>query len=155
MVPVFVGWQYVVLLFAAPRQGSAFSRWKLGPRAIMPLHLFKRNTEIGASVQAFFVMTNLIVATYYLPYYYQASKNRTPTQSGIDILPLMLTIILSAAGSGAIINFTGRYIHFLRWGPLTSAVGAGLFYTIGMPYPKCFLKIIDNFFEIRIHRTQN
>lgn len=76
-------------------------------------------------------MFNLTIATYYIPYYYQASRGRTPTQSGIDILPFMLTIILGAAGSGAVVNATGRYIWFLRFGPLLTTIGAGLLYTIG------------------------
>ncbi|CCA66622.1 probable DHA14-like major facilitator; ABC transporter [Serendipita indica DSM 11827] len=115
MLPSFVAWQ-----------------WKLGPRAIMPLSLYKRRTQIGTSACSFFVMMNLILGTYYLPFYYQASRGRTPTQSGIDILPFMLTIILAAAISGAIINFTGRYIYFLRYATLVSAIGAGLLYTLDL-----------------------
>ncbi|KAG8860948.1 hypothetical protein FRB91_000144 [Serendipita sp. 411] len=110
----------------------AFVYWelRLGSRAIMPMWLYKRKSQIGCSATSFFVMMNLIVGTYYLPFYYQASRGRTPTQSGIDILPFMLTIILSAAISGAIINFTGRYIYFLRYATLISAVGAGLLFTL-------------------------
>ncbi|KAG8757315.1 hypothetical protein FRC14_002163 [Serendipita sp. 396] len=72
----------------------AFVYWelRLGSRAIMPMWLYKRKSQIGCSATSFFVMMNLIVGTYYLPFYYQASRGRTPTQSGIDILPFMLTI---------------------------------------------------------------
>ncbi|KAG8832129.1 hypothetical protein FRC17_001962 [Serendipita sp. 399] len=112
----------------------AFVYWefRLGSMAIMPMWMYKRRSQIGCSATSFFVMMNLIVGTYYLPFYYQASRGRTPTQSGIDILPFMLTIILSAALSGGIINFTGRYIYFLRYATLISAVGAGLLFTLDL-----------------------
>lgn len=115
VLPIFVGWQY-----------------KLGPRAVMPLWMYQRKTQIGTAILAGLIMINLTVATYYLPFYYQASRGRTPTQSGIDILPFMLTIILSAAISGGIVNVTGSYIWFLRIGPLFSAIGGGLLYTIDL-----------------------
>jgi hypothetical protein len=38
---------------------------------------------------------------------------------------------LAAAMSGVVINFTGRYVHFLRFGPAITAIGSGLLYTIG------------------------
>jgi hypothetical protein len=42
----------------------------------------------------------------------------------------MLACILSAALSGTVINWTGRYWPFLFFGPLISAVGAGFLYTL-------------------------
>ena len=101
----------------------------MGPRAMMPLRMFKRRTQIGASAEAFFLMFIFIGATYYLPFFYQ-SKGRTPTQSGIDIIPFMLSAVFSIAGSGAIINKTGRYWPFLFFGPLIAAPAGGLLYTI-------------------------
>jgi hypothetical protein len=42
----------------------------------------------------------------------------------------MRACVLSVSLSGAVINWTGRYWPFLFIGPLISAVGAGLLYTI-------------------------
>lgn len=42
----------------------------------------------------------------------------------------MLTIIISAALSGAVIHLTGRYIYFLRFGGCVTAIAAGLLFTI-------------------------
>lgn len=75
----------------------------------MPMSLFRRRTEIGCAAAAFFVMFNLTIVIYYLPYYYQASRGRSPMQSGIDILPFMSSIVLTATAAGAVINLTGRY----------------------------------------------
>ena len=101
----------------------------MGPRAMMPLRMFKRRTQIGASAEAFFLMFIFIGATYYLPFFYQ-SKGRTPTQSGIDIIPFMLSAVFAIGASGAIINKTGRYWPWLFFGPLLAAPAGGLLFTI-------------------------
>ena len=103
----------------------------MGPRAMMPLRMFKRRTQIGASGEAFFLMFIFIGATYYLPFFYQ-SKGRTPTQSGIDIIPFMLSAVFAIGASGAIINKTGRYWPWLFFGPLLAAPAGGLLYTISI-----------------------
>ncbi|EJU00069.1 MFS general substrate transporter [Dacryopinax primogenitus] len=103
--------------------------WRMGPRALMPLQMFRRRTQVGACLEAFWIMLCMLLATYYLPLLYQA-KGHSATQSGIDILPFMLATVISAAGSGGIINATGRYWPFIFTLPLLTAVGAGLLFTI-------------------------
>ena len=45
----------------------------------------------------------LLVGTYYVPLWYQ-SKGASASRSGIDILPFMLSVVVAAAMSGAIIT---------------------------------------------------
>lgn len=48
--------------------------WKFaGPTSILPLRLFRNRTQIGACLEAFFVMLVLLLATYFLPLYFQVS----------------------------------------------------------------------------------
>jgi MFS family permease len=72
----------------------------------------------------------LLMATYYLPLWYQATRGVTATRSGLNILPYMLSTVVAAAVSGGIISKTGRYWPFLLGSPLLLSVGAGLLYTI-------------------------
>jgi MFS family permease len=102
--------------------------------AILPLKMFKRRTQIGTCLEAFFVMLCLLLGAYYLPLFYQA-KGHTATHSGIDILPFMLSVVIGAGVSGGIINFTGRYWYFLFFGPFLSSIGCGLLYTITSTTP--------------------
>ncbi|KAG8895925.1 hypothetical protein FRB99_000275 [Tulasnella sp. 403] len=111
LLPAFIGWE-----------------WYLGDKAIMPLHLFKRRTQIGCCIEAFFVMLVLLLAIYYLPLYYQSAEEHTATQSGIDILVYMICTVFGAAGAGAVISKTGRPLPFLIVGPLISTIGSGLIY---------------------------
>ncbi|CAG7852110.1 Putative HC-toxin efflux carrier TOXA [Serendipita indica DSM 11827] len=109
----------------------AFIAWQfyMGERAMMPLQLFKRRTQVGAGIAMFFMMISFLAATYYLPFFYQA-KGRTASQSGIDIIPFMLSAVIASFGSGAFVNVTGHYLSPLIAGPLFAAVGAGLLFTI-------------------------
>jgi hypothetical protein len=62
----------------------SFVSWeyRMGPRAMMPLRMFKRRTQIGCCLEAFFLFLGLLMATYYLPLWYQATKGVSATQSG-------------------------------------------------------------------------
>jgi len=72
----------------------------------------------------------MLLLTYYIPIYYQAAKNHTATDSGVDILALMLGTVFSVIISGRIVGTFGRYWHFLVLGPIPGAIGAGLLYTV-------------------------
>jgi hypothetical protein len=109
----------------------AFITWEYfkGKRAMMPLFLFKRRTQVGAGGGMFFLMIAFLGATYYLPFFYQA-KGRTAAQSGIDIIPFMLSTIIASFASGGVVNATGHYLSMMVVGPCIGAVGAGLLFTI-------------------------
>ncbi|CAE7095866.1 unnamed protein product [Rhizoctonia solani] len=115
LCPAFIAWEY-----------------RLGDRAIMRTAMFRRRTQIGTCLEAFFIMLALLLGTYYLPIYFQVAKGHSATRSGIDILPFMLSVVIAAGGSGGVINGTGRYWPFLVGSPLLISVGSGLLYTLDM-----------------------
>ena len=57
-------------------------------------------------------------------------KGRTPSQSGIDIIPFMLAVVVASFASGGIVNGIGHYLTFIIIGPMIAAVGTGLLFTI-------------------------
>ncbi|EUC63014.1 MFS toxin efflux pump protein (AflT), putative [Rhizoctonia solani AG-3 Rhs1AP] len=70
----------------------AFLLWerRKGSKGILPLSLFKDRSQIGTCIETFMIYMAMILATYYLPLQYQATKGHSATKSGIDILPFML-----------------------------------------------------------------
>jgi MFS family permease len=70
-----------------------------------------------------------ILLTYYMPFFYQA-KGRSAEQSGIDILPLMMSMVVGSGLAGWLNSFTGRYTPYLIAGPVLYAIGGGLLFTI-------------------------
>lgn len=105
--------------------------WKFaGLSQLLPLRLFKNRTQVGACAIAFCIMALLLVGSYFVPIYYIATRGRTASKAGIDILPLMLSITVAAGVSGGIVTGTGRYWHVLLLGPIPTVIGSGLLYTI-------------------------
>lgn len=79
--------------------------WELrkGPAAILPMFLWNNRTQIGTCLEAFWIFLAFLLATYYLPLQYQATKGHSATKSGIDIIPFMLATILSESKSFSMI----------------------------------------------------
>ncbi|KAG8797492.1 hypothetical protein FRC17_007729, partial [Serendipita sp. 399] len=102
---------------------------RLGPSAMMPLSILMRKTQLSATFASFTLMMLSIIATYYLPFFYQ-SKGRSAEQSGLDILPMMLAMVAGSASSGYLNKVTGRYVPFLIAGPVLASIAGGLFFTI-------------------------
>lgn len=105
--------------------------WKFaGPSRILPLGYFLDRTQAGASLVAFFAMFILLTGTYYLPTFFEATRFHSAQQSGIDILPFMLGVVVCSGLAGSLISYWGYYWPFLVVGPLFCCVGGGLFYTV-------------------------
>ncbi|KAJ3912102.1 ABC transporter [Lentinula edodes] len=79
---------------------------------------------------SFLTRFSLLLFSYYIPIFYQAVRHRTATDSGIDLLPFMLSVVLSVIGSGQIVGKFGYYWPFLVCAPIFLAVGSGLLYTV-------------------------
>lgn len=117
--------------FASTATVFVLWEWKFtSGHGILPLRFFENRTQVGACISACFVFWSMLGVVYYLPLLFQAVKHHSATRSGIDILPFMLAIVLSAAASGLTISLSGNYWNILVFGPWLRCVGAGLLYTL-------------------------
>ncbi|KAL2827793.1 major facilitator superfamily domain-containing protein [Aspergillus cavernicola] len=112
---------------------AAFIFWEryMGDGAMVPLAIFKRGLSIY-SICSFAIFNRFIylIFTYYIPIYYQAGRHHSATKSGVDLLPLMLSVVISIVVSGQLVGRYGRYWPYLVGGPIVGSVGAGLMYTV-------------------------
>ncbi|KAK2594895.1 hypothetical protein QQS21_007394 [Conoideocrella luteorostrata] len=125
--------EVVVCLVLAPVLTAAFIFWErhMGDKAMVPLAIFKRGRSIYFI--CFFAIFNrfvYLIFTYYIPIYYQAGRHHSATKSGVDLLPLMLSVVISILVSGQLVSRYGRYWPYLVGGPVVGALGAGLMYTV-------------------------
>jgi EmrB/QacA subfamily drug resistance transporter len=79
---------------------------------VLPLRLFANQTFWVAAVVGFIVGFSLFGSVTYLPLYLQIVRGSTPTGSGMQMLPLMTGLPITAILSGQIISRTGRYKMF-------------------------------------------
>ncbi|BDZ42314.1 EmrB/QacA family drug resistance transporter [Paraoerskovia sediminicola] len=85
---------------------------KRAAEPVLPLRLFRSRTFSVAAVVGFVVGFAMFGAITYLPLYLQQVKGSTPTESGLEMTPMMLGMLITSIGSGQIISRTGRYKVF-------------------------------------------
>ncbi len=90
---------------------------------IVPLGLF-RIRSFTASVMAFFLAAmGFFAAVVFLPRWFQFVLGNSATESGYQILPLLLGLIIAAVSTGQIVARTGRYKALTVGALLVTAVG--------------------------------
>ncbi|GIT81342.1 hypothetical protein LLS1_30110 [Leifsonia sp. LS1] len=100
--------------------------------ALIPLKLFRSNTFSMATVIGVFVGFGMFGAMLTLPLYLQLVLGATPTESGLQMLPMILGLMISSIASGQIIARTGHYRQFPIIG--TALLSGGFFYLTFVKY---------------------
>jgi len=101
-----------------------------GDRALLQGRLLKQRTIGAMSAYIFMVAGSFFILLYYLPIYFQATRNISAAKSGIDNLPLVLGASLFTIISGGLLTVWGQYIPLMVFGSILASVGAGLVYTL-------------------------
>ncbi|KAF2663635.1 MFS general substrate transporter [Microthyrium microscopicum] len=91
--------------------------------------LFQRSVSFGGIFQ-FMVGSCFLTTVLYIPIWFQAIKGTSPVKSGIDTIPMILSLVVASIGSGAIVHRVGYYTQFLYLGSVFMAIGSGLLTTL-------------------------
>ena len=93
---------------------------RLASEPIIPLSLFRNRSFLLCSLIGFVIGMALFGSVTFLPLYLQVVKEATPTEAGLQLIPLMGGLLLTSIISGRIISRTGKYRLFrlsaLCWG---------------------------------------
>ncbi|KAF7360634.1 Major facilitator transporter-like protein [Mycena venus] len=120
----------------------AFLAWEiyLGERAMAPTAILHSRSIYAILLYAFLGRFSMLIFSYYTPIFFQAVRHHSATKSGLDLLPFMLSVVVSIIGSGQIVDSRRRSPtfptptwyswHFLVIAPIYLAVGSGLLYTL-------------------------
>ncbi|MFF1876872.1 MDR family MFS transporter [Leifsonia sp. NPDC058230] len=100
--------------------------------ALIPLKLFRSSTFSMATIIGVFVGFGMFGAMLTLPLYLQLVLGSSPTESGLQLLPMILGLMISSIASGQIIARTGRYRQFPIIG--TAFLAGGFFYLTFLHY---------------------
>jgi len=79
---------------------------------IMPLELFRERTFVLSSAIGFIVGVSLFGSVTFLPLYLQVVKGSTPSQAGMQMLPMMGGVLVMSIISGRLISRLGKYRIF-------------------------------------------
>jgi EmrB/QacA subfamily drug resistance transporter len=92
------------------------------PEPLIPLDLFDQRTVVLAVVASAAVGVALFGTSVFLSQYMQIARGKSPTESGLLTIPMVLGIMVSSTVIGRVISRTGRY---KRWMLLGSALLTG------------------------------
>ncbi len=101
-----------------------------GRDPIIPLNLFKNRTLVLSVVASVAVGVAMFGTSVFLSQYMQVARGKTPTQSGLLTIPMILGVFLSSTLSGRRITKTGHYKKFMIAGAAVLTVGLVLMGTI-------------------------
>jgi EmrB/QacA subfamily drug resistance transporter len=93
---------------------------------IVPPALFRSRTYAGSMVATFLAAFGFFGAIVFLPLWFQSVHGSSATESGYQILPLLIGLIGGATTSGALVSRTGKYKAILLGALAVMALGLGL-----------------------------
>jgi EmrB/QacA subfamily drug resistance transporter len=93
---------------------------------ILPPALFRNRVFVVCSAVGAIVGFALFGALTYLPLFQQVVRGLSPTDSGLQLLPVMGGLLITSIASGRIITATGRYKVFPIAGTAVAALGMWL-----------------------------
>jgi len=98
---------------------------------VLPPRLWHSRTFVLTSAVGFIIGFSLYGALTFLPLYQQVVRGASPTESGLQLLPLMIGLIVSSVGSGRLIARTGRYRIYPIAGTALTVLGLALLAQMG------------------------
>lgn len=123
------GWadQSVIVAFGAAALFLGMFAWweNYTPNAMLPMDFFKNMSFTGANIALVLVTFCLFGTTFFLPQYFQSVQGYTPFDAGLRVVPLAITLTVTASLSARVTARLGTK----RTVALGIMIGAGaLFY---------------------------
>lgn len=100
------------------------------PEPVLPLELFRNPVFRVTSAIGFVVGFALFGSLTYLPLFQQVVRGLNPTESGLQLIPLMAGLLAASIVSGQLITRRGRYKLFPIIGTATAGIGMVLLSTL-------------------------
>jgi MFS family permease len=97
--------------------------------AMVPPRIIKQRSIAAATFYSLFSGAAMIIMVYYLPIWFQAAKNVSAIQSGIDTIPLVLALVVGSVIAGGLTSALGYYAPFMIISPIIMSIGAGMLST--------------------------
>ena len=109
--------------------------WCIGTKPesrTFPVQFFK-NKELVLLFLTEACATSLnFIPIYFVPLYFQFAKHESALQAGVRVLPLVVFLVVTIVGNGAIVSHYPRYMPWFLIGPVFGLIGAALLYTVDL-----------------------
>jgi EmrB/QacA subfamily drug resistance transporter len=127
----WLSWQTAAML-AASVVALVAAVWveKRSPEPLIPLDLFGNRTVVLAVIASVAVGVAMFGTSVFLSQYMQIARAKSPTESGLLTIPMVIGIMLSSTIVGRIISRTGIYKRWMLLGSVLLTVGLALMGTL-------------------------
>jgi EmrB/QacA subfamily drug resistance transporter len=127
----WVSWQTAVLVIAgvALCVGAVLVERRVHV-PLVPLRLFGDRNVVLAVVASVAVGIALFGTTVFLSQYMQVARGKSPTESGLLTIPMVVGLVLASTFIGRLVSRTGRYKRYLLLGSVLLTAGLGLMGTL-------------------------
>jgi len=102
------------------------------PEPILPPSLFRNRIFSVCAGIGFIIGLALFGSVTYLPLFLQVVKGMSPTQSGLQLTPMMAGLLITSIGSGRAISRFGRYKPYPVVGTAITVLGMVLLSTLNV-----------------------
>ncbi|KAI8957603.1 MFS general substrate transporter [Daldinia sp. FL1419] len=103
-----------------------------GDSALLPPRLLRSRISIMITITSFLQSGGFVNSLYWLPVWFQAIRGVNALQSGIMLLPIILSQLFASVICGALVQKTGYYLPEAVGGNALVAIGAGLTSTFSL-----------------------
>lgn len=133
IIGLFVGFGLLTIIFV-------YTQIRLGDRGTLPPRLFKNRNVVCALAFALFFGSGFFAIIFYLAIYFQSVKGSSATKAGIQLLPLLISTVISSIVTGGLITAIGYYVPVMLFCMVLFSIGAGLITTFDThtPFAKWF-----------------
>ncbi|PTD09114.1 Efflux pump roqT [Fusarium culmorum] len=122
VIALFVVFAVLLVAFAG------YQVWR-GEKATIPPRILRQRTVLAACLFNFFMGTVLVIYAFYIPVWFQVVKGKSPQDSGIALLPLLLSNVVFVIVGGILVSVIGYCNPFAIAGSAILIVGAALITT--------------------------
>ncbi|KAJ6255915.1 MFS-type efflux pump [Drechslerella dactyloides] len=103
--------------------------WKQEEASFPPRVFVQRSIAAGMWYQTF-TGGAMMLFIYYLPIWFQAIQGVNATDSGIRLIPIVLSLVFASMIAGAAVRFLGYYTPFMIASSVIMSIGSGLLTTL-------------------------
>ncbi|RGP75264.1 aflatoxin efflux pump aflt [Fusarium sporotrichioides] len=125
-------WRLIVLFVVFGLTLVAFIavQIKMPKTATIPVKVITQRTMLACAWISIFAGGGMMVAVYYVPLWFQATKDVSPVDSGIYTIPLVLSLVVASIMSAAFTQKIGYYVPSMIICPCIMSIGQGLLTTL-------------------------
>lgn len=122
VIPLFVVFAICLVGFIA------FQLW-MKDKSTFPPKIVGQRTVIISCVFSFCIGATLVIFAFYLPTWFQVVQGKSPQSSGLSLLPLLLSNVITVIASGILVSKIGYFTPFAIAGSAILVVGSALITT--------------------------